>query len=113
SPIAPAETIVSYSSKGPTTYDHVVKPDIMAPGTAIVSLAAPGAKLETSYPRDVITGTDGANDYFKLSGTSMATPVVAGAVALVLQEQGTLTPDQVKARLMKTAYKMGFFSTSS
>ena len=37
----------------------------------------------------------------------MATPAVAGAVALMLQEQSTLTPDQVKARLMKTAYKMG------
>ena len=43
----------------------------------------------------------------------MATPVVAGAVALLLDEHGTLTPDQVKARLMKTAYKMGLFSTSS
>ncbi len=43
----------------------------------------------------------------------MATPAVAGAVALLLQEQSTLTPDQVKARLMKTAYKMGFTSTSA
>ena len=52
-----AETIASYSSKGPTTYDHVVKPDIMAPGNGIVSLAAPGATLEGSYPGDVINGT--------------------------------------------------------
>ncbi len=43
----------------------------------------------------------------------MATPAVAGAVALLLQEQSTLTPDQVKARLMKTAYKMGLISTSA
>jgi serine protease AprX len=108
-----AETLASYSSKGPTTYDHVVKPDILAPGNAIVSLAAPGTTLEASYPRDVITGTDGNNDYFKLSGTSMATPAVAGAAALLLQEQSTLTPDQVKARLMKTAHKMGLFSSSA
>jgi serine protease AprX len=108
-----AETLASYSSKGPTTYDHVVKPDMLAPGNTIVSLAAPGATLEASYPGDTITGTDGNNDYFKLSGTSMATPAVAGAAALLLQEQSTLTPDQVKARLMKTAYKMGFFSTSA
>lgn len=108
-----AETKASYSSKGPTTYDHVLKPDIMAPGNDIVSLAAPGATLEASYPTAAVTGTDGNADYFTLSGTSMATPAVAGAAALLLQEQNTLTPDQVKARLMKTAYKMGMFSTSA
>ena len=108
-----AETKASYSSKGPTTYDHVLKPDLMAPGSAIVSLAAPGATLEASYPNDVVTGTDGKAHYFTLSGTSMATPAVAGAAALMLEEQNTLTPDQVKARLMKTAYKMGMFSTSA
>ncbi len=107
------ETKASYSSKGPTTYDHVVKPDIMAPGNGIISLAAPGATLESTYPYDIKSGTDGVNNYFKLSGTSMATPVVAGAAAIMLQEQNTLTPDQVKARLMKTAYKMGMFSTSA
>jgi serine protease AprX len=108
-----AETKASYSSKGPTTYDHVLKPDLMAPGSAIVSLAAPGATLEAAYPNDVVAGTDGKADYFTLSGTSMATPAVAGAAALLLEEQNTLTPDQVKARLMKTAYKMGMFSTSA
>jgi len=108
-----AETVASFSSKGPTTYDHVVKPDIMAPGNGIVSLAAPGATLEASYPAELVNGTDGNNDYFTLSGTSMATPAVTGAAALLLQEQSTLTPDQVKARLMKTAYKMGMFSTTA
>jgi serine protease AprX len=100
-----AETLASYSSKGPTTYDHVVKPDIVAPGNSIVSLAAPGATLEAAYPAELVTGNDGSNDYFTLSGTSMATPVVSGAVALLLQQNSALTPDQVKARLMKTAYK--------
>lgn len=108
-----AETVASFSSKGPTTYDHVVKPDIMAPGNGIVSLSAPGAMLEASYPAELVSGTDGNGDYFILSGTSMATPAVTGAAALLLQEQSTLTPDQVKARLMKTAYKMGMFSTSA
>ena len=43
----------------------------------------------------------------------MATPVVAGAVALLLQQDATLTPDQVKARLMKTACKSFTQYTSS
>ena len=101
-----AETLASYSSKGPTTYDHVVKPDIVAPGNDVVSLAAPGATLESLFPAELATGNDGRNDYFTLSGTSMATPAVSGAVALLLQQNSALTPDQVKARLMKTTYKL-------
>jgi serine protease AprX len=107
------ETKASYSSKGPTTYDHVVKPDIMAPGNDIVSLAAPGATLEAEYPAELVTGNDGNNDYFTLSGTSMATPVVVGAVALLLQQDSALTPDQVKARLMKNTYKQLPTSTNA
>ena len=43
--------------------------------------------------------------YFILSGTSMSTAVVSGAAAILLQQNPNLTPDQIKARLMKTAYK--------
>jgi len=51
--------------------------------------------------------------YYELSGTSMATPVVSGAVALMLQQNPALTPDQVKARLMKTAWKgVGQYTSS-
>src|ERR1039457_1388859 len=49
--------------------------------------------------------------YFRLSGTSMATPVVSGAAALLLEQNKKLTPDQVKARLMQSATK-NFPSTS-
>ena len=52
-----------------------------------------------------ITCTAAGGRYLRLSGTSMATPVVAAAAALMIQKDPTLTPDLVKARLMKTAWK--------
>lgn len=109
------DVVTSYSSKGPTLIDHVVKPDLVAPGNRIVSLISPGSKLARLNPRSDVFPCDGtltqcssslgSPAYFRLSGTSMATPVVSGAVALLLQSQPGLTPDQVKARLMKTAWK--------
>ncbi|HZU22862.1 MAG TPA: S8 family peptidase [Terriglobales bacterium] len=111
------DIIASYSSKGPTLIDHIVKPDIVAPGNQIVSLRSPGSTLANAFPNDDIQPayvpldpTTGAA-YFRLSGTSMATPVVSGAAALLLQQNPSLTPDQLKARLMKTAWK-GFVRTS-
>src|SRR2546421_841536 len=127
------DTIASYSSKGPTAYDFVVKPDIVAPGNQVISTLAPNAPL-LSTPTDVYlseyssstttsTGSDGntknnkknstsslttntiSPSYMRLSGTSMATPVVSGAAVLLLQQNPNLTPDQIKARLMKTASK--------
>lgn len=99
------DLIASYSSKGPTTFDHVVKPDVVAPGNMVVSTNAKGSTLEGEFPGNDVAGSGSAQDYFMLSGTSMATPAVAGGVALMLQKDPTLMPDQVKARLMKTAYK--------
>jgi serine protease AprX len=106
------DLIASYSSKGPTLLDHVVKPDIVAPGNLMISvLASSSATLVKASPENVValssyTGNGkGTASYFTLSGTSMATPVVSGAIALLLQKNGSLTPDQVKARLMKSAYK--------
>src|SRR5258708_11184257 len=105
------DQIASYSSKGPTTYDHVVKPDIVAPGNHVVSLDAHASTLDNEFARNDVAGNYSNQDYFVLSGTSMATPAASGAVALLLQQHSSLTPDQVKARLMKTAYKT--FPTSS
>ena len=100
------DTVASYSSKGPTLIDHVAKPDIVAPGNRIVSLLAPGSYLATTDPLLVV-----GNSYLRLSGTSMATPMVAGAAALMIQKDPTLTPDIIKARMMKTAWK-GYPSNS-
>src|SRR3974377_1443855 len=107
-----ADVMPSYSAKGPTAIDHIVKPDLVAPGNRIVSLAAPGW-LEATYPQNLVPlsyyqnigGADASSNYFVLSGTSMAAGMVSGAAALMLQQDATLTPDQIKARLMKTAYK--------
>jgi len=116
------DVIASYSSKGPTLIDHIVKPDLVAPGNAVVSLKAPNSTLAANYPTTLIPvsiyqtlgllGLGNSNDYFRLSGTSMATPVVSGAAALLIQQQPSITPDQVKARLMKTATKaLNLYST--
>ena len=95
------DIIASYSSKGPTLVDHVVKPDLIAPGNHVVAPQGVGAqRLKQLYPRNSVAGS-----YFRLSGTSISAAVVSGAVALMLQQQPGLTPDQVKARLMKTAWK--------
>ena len=100
----PARTddfIASYSAKGPTPIDHIVKPDLVAPGNRVVSILSPNSTLYTMFPAsEVLNGA-----YFTLSGTSMAAPMVSGAAALMLEMQPGLTPDQVKARMMKTAYK--------
>jgi len=107
------DVMTTYSSKGPTAIDHIVKPDIVAPGNQVVSLQAPGSTLVTEYPGNIPPVGyyhDGnaqrpSPKYFILSGTSMATPVVSGAAALLLQRHPWLTPDQIKARLMRSAYK--------
>ncbi len=100
------DRIASYSSKGPSTIDHVVKPDLVAPGNLVVSTADAGSALATQYPGNLVIGSVSSKpSYFRLSGTSMATPVVSAAAALLLNQNSALTPDQIKARLMKTAYK--------
>lgn len=111
--------VPSYSSKGPTAIDHIVKPDLVAPGNNIYATQCQECELASDYPSNRIADTDYANvsggttygHYYRLSGTSMAAPMVSGAVALMLQKTPSLTPDQVKARLMKTASKSNFVKT--
>lgn len=84
-----AELFASYSSRGPSAVGNMLKPEIAGPGSGILSAA-------------VAKGHEASNK----QGTSMAAPVVAGAVALLLQAEPTLTPERLKARMMNTAFRL-------
>ncbi len=92
------DEVAPWSSKGPTLVDHIVKPDLVAPGSKIVSTAVKGTTLVNQFPDRLLDGP-GARDYFSMSGTSMAAAVVSGAVALLLDGRPELTPLQAKFAL--------------
>lgn len=94
------DSIAEFSSRGPTV-DGLVKPDVVAPGVNITSLTSPGGK----HSKKNKSNTDPW--YISMSGTSMATPICAGVVALMLQANPTLTPDEIKQYLKKTSVDMG------
>lgn len=98
------DRVAGYSSRGPTAVDFSAKPDIVAPGTRIVSLNDQGSTLSAHVPHELVPGSRGsAYPYITLSGTSMAAPVVSGVVARMLQANPGLTPNAVKAILQYTA----------
>jgi len=78
------------------------KPDLVAPGTNIIGLLPSNARTTISedHPANRVNP-----QYFRMSGTSVAAPMVTGAVALLLQDEPNLNPDQVKYRLKATAAK--------
>ncbi len=80
--------ITSFSSAGPTDFGHFLKPDISAPGLDVLSSTPPATTGST---------------FSVFAGTSMATPHIAGAAALLLQRHPTWSPWQVKSALMSTA----------
>jgi serine protease AprX len=92
------DLLASYSAFG-TTKAGFAKPDLVAPGTNVVSmLASNGTQLAKEHRDHVING-----GYMRMSGTSMASAITAGAAALLIQSKPSLTPDQVKAQLMAAA----------
>jgi serine protease AprX len=91
------DTVPSFSERGTGSR----RPDLVAPGENVVSLADPGSTLATQFPNAVIGGR-----YFRGSGTSQAAAITSGAVADLLSAEPSLTPDQVKDVLTSTATKI-------
>ena len=99
------DTLARFSSRGPTWIDFAAKPDLVAPGIGTESLSDPNSTLYSTYADYLLDGTGGTPymPYLSLTGTSMAAPVVAGTVALMLEANPNLTPNAIKAILQYTA----------
>ena len=100
--------LASFSSAG-TTPDGFAKPEILAPGRRIAALLPNPTALGAAAPAANIV----APGYATMSGTSFSAPQVAGAVALLLQQHPTWTPDQVKWVLGQTARPVTGVSTGA
>ncbi|MER7420891.1 S8 family serine peptidase [Micromonospora peucetia] len=88
-----SDKLANFSSRGPRIIDAAIKPEITAPGVAIVAARAAGTSIGT--PVDA--------NYSSLNGTSMATPHVAGAAAIMAQRHPTWTGQQIKNALASSA----------
>ena len=88
------DRVADFSGRGNATRSV----DVVAPGVSIAGLRDPGSMIDDLYPDAVLEET-----YFRGSGTSQATAVTAGAVALLLDARPDLTPDMVKTILRNTA----------
>ena len=96
------DIMTTYSSRGPTKFEHAVKPDVVAPGNKIVSLETPGSYLQRYHPQFHMAGK-GTNAYMHLSGTSMSAAVVTGGVALLMQAHPNISAAQLKIALQTGA----------
>jgi len=101
------DTIPAFTAQGPVVQGPagdqlvVAKPDVVAPGVGLVSLTAPGSRIEQTAPPSTV----GVAGYRRGSGTSQSTALVSGAAALLL-ERREWSPDQVKAALARSAFRL-------
>ena len=80
------DRVASYSSRGPSWFDGLAKPDLLAPGQAMISNQVSDSTLSIEYPSLIVV--EGTSKYLKLNGSSMATAVVSGlAVAMMEASQ--------------------------
>ena len=92
------DAVAPYSSRGPTWFNGFAKPDVVAPGHNLLSVAAPRSHLRRQHEQ-----MGGRGEYMRLSGTSMASGVTSGLAALVLGANPNLTPNALKMALQFTA----------
>ncbi|HZS04400.1 MAG TPA: S8 family peptidase [Blastocatellia bacterium] len=122
------DVVTTYSSRGPTRgyytdadgvkhYDDLIKPDLVAPGNKLIGASSNGGGagsnyLAANYPvLDTGISARPKERVMYLSGTSVATPMVSGAAALLLEANPNLTPGLVKATLMYSAQLLKGFNT--
>jgi serine protease AprX len=94
--------LASFSSTGPT-YEGFVKPEVLAPGGHVIGTMPNNTNQTTTLTTEIFGNAVNPLTLFPLSGTSQAAAVTSGAVALILQSNPSLTPDQVKCKLMASA----------
>ncbi|PEL13397.1 S8 family serine peptidase [Bacillus sp. AFS017336] len=94
------DELAAFSSRGPSRINYDIKPEVTAPGVSILSTVPFYVNNKTG---DGTKTDDYKYAYARLSGTSMATPYVAGVSALLLQANKGLQPEDVKSILMNTA----------